>query len=102
MRKEPGAAAGSPVPLTSTRTLSLAGLPALAVWALPVTLRYSARVGEVLAVVDGSSAVYPFQGNELYVRARVTASSSPANSAVAGDSERAWTQPVCFESSKVK
>jgi hypothetical protein len=61
---------------------------------LRTTRRYSSDVGAVLAKVTGPSAAYTFKGDELYVRARVTSSKPKAGSAVAGEVERAWVQPV--------
>jgi hypothetical protein len=53
-------------------------------------------VGEVLAVVDGSSAEYRFGGDERYVRARVVSSrphTDPTTGRVLGQ-QTAWIQPV--------
>jgi hypothetical protein len=58
------------------------------------TRRYSADVGRVLATVKGAAPQYTFQGDELYVRAVVTASEKPANPAFADQLQQAWTQPV--------
>jgi hypothetical protein len=59
-----------------------------------VTRRYSADVGAVLATERGVKAEYRLRGDELYVRARVTSSRDQQRSPVAGDKERAWTQPL--------
>jgi hypothetical protein len=48
----------------------------------------------VLATIDGDSATYDFQGDELYVRARVTSSRLHPRPYRKGDFEMAWTQPV--------
>jgi hypothetical protein len=61
---------------------------------LRTTRRYSKDVGAVLATVQGTSASYELKGDEIYVRARVTSSKVKANPSVAGEFERAWTQPV--------
>ncbi|MCA9113983.1 MAG: hypothetical protein KDA79_02780 [Planctomycetaceae bacterium] len=61
---------------------------------LPVTRKYSDDIGEVLKTVEGSSAAYAFQGDELYVRARVTSSRKHPNPSAPGDPEQAWVQPV--------
>lgn len=61
---------------------------------LPVTRRYSERIGEVFGEVAGTRAEYTFRGDELYVRARVTSSKDQFNSLRAGDKEAAWIQPV--------
>ena len=53
-------------------------------------------VGQVLAtleVTDGRAA-YAFEGDELYVRARVTSSRVHPNPYLEGDREMAWTQPA--------
>lgn len=56
-------------------------------------------VGQVLAETTGAEsagaeATYAFQGDELYVRARVTSSALHPNPYLEGDREMAWTQPV--------
>ena len=61
--------------------------------ALRVTHRYSKDIGVVLAEVKGTSASYRLKGDEIYVRARVI-SSKPKVSAIEGELERAWTQPL--------
>ncbi len=61
---------------------------------LPVTQRYSDDVGQVLASVDGASALYRFTGEELYVRAVVTSSLAPRNPSFPQQKAQAWTQPV--------
>ena len=61
--------------------------------ALRVTHRYSKDIGVVLAEVKGTSASYKMKGDEIYVRARVI-SSKPKVSAIKGEVERAWTQPL--------
>jgi hypothetical protein len=58
------------------------------------TLRYSDEIGIVLGESTSNPAVYSIQGNELYVRARVVASSLTVNPAEDGDHPMAWTQPV--------
>ena len=56
--------------------------------------RYSDSIGATLKTVVGPKAVYDFRGDELYVRARITSSRRHPNSAIAGETERAWTQPI--------
>jgi len=58
------------------------------------TRRYSADIGETLALVEGPQAEYRFQGDEIYVRARITSSAKHANPAEPGEFQRAWSQPV--------
>lgn len=53
----------------------------------------TAPVGEVLKEVSGLAAAYHMRGDELYVRAVVTASRRMDN-APGGESARAWIQPV--------
>lgn len=60
---------------------------------LHVTRRYSKDIGVVLAEVKGASATYKLKGDEIYVRARII-SSKPKVSAIDGEMERAWTQPL--------
>ncbi len=59
-----------------------------------VTLRYSDDVGEVLATVSGATPSYRLRGDELYVRAIVTADVAPDNPVWEGQQQQAWTQPV--------
>lgn len=61
---------------------------------LPVTRRYSNDVGRVLATVTGPNPRYTFQGDELYVRAKITSSQLHPNPSEVGDVECAWIQPV--------
>lgn len=58
------------------------------------TWRYSEDVGEVLARASGASARYELRGDELYVRAVVTASVPPERPVFEGQMAQAWTQPV--------
>ncbi len=59
-----------------------------------VQYRYDAAIGSVLAEVVGTSATYPFAGDELYVRAKITSSKLKVNPYRPGEVEVAWTQPV--------
>ncbi len=59
-----------------------------------VTRQYSEEVGEVLKTVSGTSPVYTFQGDELYVRAKVISSKSKENPYRVNETEMAWVQPV--------
>ena len=58
------------------------------------TKRYDQGIGEVLQSSKGTSARYRFQGDELYVRARVTSSRKHPNPSEVDDPERAWVQPI--------
>ncbi len=58
------------------------------------TREYSSDVGAVLARVEGCRASYRLEGDELFVRAVVTASVAPENPAFDGQKKQAWTQPV--------
>lgn len=57
------------------------------------TRRYDEAVGEVFKTVEGTEAAYRFQGDEIYVRARVISSKDHPNPSELGEKERAWTQP---------
>ena len=59
--------------------------------------RYSDRIGEVLATVEGPVADYRLNGNELYVRGVITSSRAPADPSWEGQRQQAWTQPVGWE-----
>lgn len=56
--------------------------------------RYSKDIGAVLAEVKGTSASYPFKGDEIYVRAKIVSSKPKPNASVEGEFETAWTQPA--------
>lgn len=58
-----------------------------------VTRRYSEQVGAALAVVSGPKPRYRWKGDELYVRAVVTADVPPENPVWEGQRQQAWTQP---------
>lgn len=58
------------------------------------TRRYSPAIGQVFCRIDGPAARYSFQGDELYVRARITSSRKHPNPSEVGEFERAWTQPA--------
>lgn len=58
------------------------------------TRLYSKDIGEVLQESIGNEAVYQFQGDELYVRARVISSKPKENPFREGEVEKAWIQPV--------
>jgi len=61
---------------------------------LSTTLIYSPEIGEVLETSHGIRARYEFQGDEIYVRARITSSTKHPNPSELHDHEMAWTQPV--------
>lgn len=61
---------------------------------LPVTRRYGAGVGAILAEVKGNLATYALKGDEIYVRAKVISSKPKENPYAAGDLETAWVQPL--------
>jgi hypothetical protein len=62
--------------------------------ALPVTMRYSKDIGRVFHSVQATQGTYQFQGDELYVRARILSSRLKENPFAGGEREQAWTQPV--------
>lgn len=80
----------------------LTGQPVLDENGEPVraTRIYSEKVGEVLASSVGEQASYTFQGDELYVRARVTSSRLHPNPSEEGDFKQAWVQPVLGPASR--
>lgn len=64
------------------------------------TRRYSKDIGQVFASGEGTLAEYRFQGDELYVRARITSSRKHPNPSEVGDFEQAWAQPVAGPAAK--
>lgn len=50
--------------------------------------------GELLARYEDTMVIYRFDGDELFVRARVTASVDHPNPSFEGQKQQAWTQPV--------
>ena len=56
--------------------------------------RFSEKIGEVLATVEGTEAEYVLTGTELYVRAVITSSLPPDDPSWEGQRQQAWTQPV--------
>jgi hypothetical protein len=54
------------------------------------------ETGQLVASVEGLSATYQCQGNELYVRAVVTSSLPPADPVWEEQKQQAWTQPVGY------
>ncbi|MEZ6056530.1 MAG: hypothetical protein R3C01_07485 [Planctomycetaceae bacterium] len=68
---------------------------------LHTTMTYDDSIGEVFATVNGTSASYQFQGDEIYVRARITSSAEHLNPSAEGDFQQAWCQPVIGPATKV-
>lgn len=64
---------------------------------LNVTRKYGEELGCVLHETDQDPAVYVFNGDELYVRAKVVSSKLKQDPFKEGDLEMAWTQPVVRE-----
>lgn len=58
------------------------------------TRLYSNDIGQVLARGTAAKVRYHFDGDELFVRARITSSRLHPNPSEPGDFEQAWTQPV--------
>lgn len=56
--------------------------------------KYKEGIGEVLLETTENPAVYPFRGDELYVRAKIVSTKVQDNPFADGDLETAWTQPV--------
>jgi len=59
-----------------------------------VERRYSDDIGEVLAEVEGAEPSYRFQGDEMYVRAKVVSTKVKTNPYREGETEAAWVHPV--------
>ena len=59
-----------------------------------VTRLYTEQIGAVLAVAEGPRASYTLDGDELYVRAKVTSTKPKLNAFGTNETEVAWTQPV--------
>lgn len=79
------------------RGYDAAGTPVVDATGRPLrtTRRYDDSIGEVLLEVRGPRPRYPMRGDEIYVRAKVTATKpkrDPTSDLVLGY-ERAWTQP---------
>lgn len=58
------------------------------------TMNYSNDIGETLKEINGTNATYEFEGDELYVRAKIISSKNKENYFEEGEREKAWTQPV--------
>lgn len=58
-----------------------------------VLYRYSDDIGEILAEIEGTSATYTFEGDELYVRAKIVSTKLKENPYRLGEHEAAWVQP---------
>ena len=82
--------------LGTKQAADLAGRPVLDKDGKPIraTQIYSKDIGQVLKTVRGTEASYRFEGDELYVRARVVSSKKHPNPSEPGEFERAWAQPV--------
>jgi hypothetical protein len=61
------------------------------------TQRYSPEIGVSFAEATGPEPHFRLRGDELYVRAVVTASTPHARPTWAGQREQAWTQPVGWQ-----
>lgn len=61
------------------------------------TRKYSDDIGEVLKTQKGTTARYRFQGDEIYVRARITSSAHHPNPSEVHDHQKAWLQPVVLK-----
>jgi hypothetical protein len=59
--------------------------------------KYSKQIGEVLLETSENPAVYPYKGDELYVRAKIVSDKEQENPFAEGDVEMAWTQPIVRE-----
>lgn len=54
----------------------------------------SPETGELLGSYEDTMVIYQFNGDELFVRARVTSSLDHPNPSYKGQKQQAWTQPV--------
>lgn len=61
------------------------------------TRLYSDAIGEVLYETTDVPAVYRFEGDEIYVRAKIISSKIQSEPFKEGDVETAWTQPVVLK-----
>ncbi|MBN1342732.1 MAG: hypothetical protein JXQ73_08645 [Phycisphaerae bacterium] len=59
------------------------------------TRRYTKDIGRVLHEARNTTASYRLQGDDLYVRAKVISSKPTQYPHYDGETEVAWTQPVC-------
>ena len=59
-----------------------------------VLYRYSDDIGEILAEIVGTSGTYTFEGDELYVRAKIVSTKLKENPYRQGEHEAAWVQPL--------
>ena len=82
--------------LGTRKSANLEGKPVLDEEGKPVraTKIYGNDIGQVFQKVQGAQAAYEFEGDELYVRARITSSRKHPNPSESGENERAWTQPA--------
>lgn len=80
--------------MKSTSTASRAPKDALGNDIPRVTRVYESGVGQILFETTDNPAVYPFTGDELYVRAKVSSDVLQDNPFAEGDLESAWIQPV--------
>ena len=64
---------------------------------LLLTRRYSNDIGEVLKTVQGTTAEYEYEGDEIYVRARVTSNAKHPNPSEVDDLKSAWIQPIVLK-----
>ncbi len=82
--------------LGTKQSANLQGEPILDQDGKPIraTQIYSKDIGQVFQKVEGTEAAYEFEGDELYIRARITSSKKHPNPSEPGENERAWTQPA--------
>jgi hypothetical protein len=62
-----------------------------------VLYHYSDDIGEIFEEIEGASATYTFEGDELYVRAKIISTKLKDNPYRQGEHEAAWVQPVVRE-----
>lgn len=64
---------------------------------MPGRMHYSGDVGKTLASVEGTTATYQLEGNELYVRATVISSAAPTKPVYENQKKKAWIQPIGWD-----
>lgn len=75
-------------------SIKIDGKPGVSYTTQFIGLRKDGTPGEVLATTTSLSPTYTMNGEELYVRARITSTTQHPRPYRAGDVEMAWTQPV--------
>ena len=64
---------------------------------LTTTRIYSKEIGEVLKTSDSLRPLYRLQGDEIFVRAVITATADHGDPSFKGQKKQAWTQPIGWQ-----